>query len=171
MKNNFKVVDGVRSDEHVKSFTKCEYKPKKVQSQLTNMVVYDLETFNTDKAVPYASCICRKSNFSGKYNRDITQREYEKCTKDCIVFKGTDSINKMLDYVSQFKGETTKVNNKIVKKNSYLLAHKGSGFDSYVVLNNLHQWRTIVSLIKKRLAIVSLKIFNGYVDQNKMIPQ
>ena len=36
---------------------KYEYKPKKVQSQLTNMVIYDLETFNTDEAVPYASCI------------------------------------------------------------------------------------------------------------------
>ena len=51
---NFKVVGNVISDIHVKSFIKFEYKPKKVQSQLTNMVVYDIETFNTDGAVPYA---------------------------------------------------------------------------------------------------------------------
>ena len=108
---------------------------------------------------------------SEKYNRDITQREYEKCRKDCIVFKGTDSINEMLYYVLQFKGEAKKVSNKIVQNNIYILAHRGSVFDSYVFLNNLTQWRTVVSLIKDGLGIVSPKIFNSYVDQNKKIPQ
>ena len=131
----------------LKDFIKYEYKPKKVQSQLTNMVVYDLETFNTDKAVPYAKCIYRLNKLSGKYNRDITGQEYEKCRKDCVVFKGTDSINEMLDYVLQFQGEVKRNFNKIVKYNLYLLAHKGSGVDIYVVLNNLPQWRTVVSLI------------------------
>ena len=131
----------------LKDFIKYEYKPKKVQSQLTNMVVYDLETSNTDKAVPYAKCIYRLNKLSGKYNRDITGQEYEKCRKDCVVFKGTDSINEMLDYVLQFQGEAKRNFNKIVKYNLYLLAHKGSGVDIYVVLNNLPQWRTVVSLI------------------------
>ena len=103
------------------------------------MVFYDLDTFNSDKAVPYASCMYRLSKISGKYNRDVTQREYEKCTEDCIVFEGTDNINKLLDYVLQFKGEAKKVNKKIVNQNLYLLAHKGSGFDSYVILKNLPQ--------------------------------
>ena len=101
------------------------------------MVVYDLETFNTDKAFPYASCLCRLSRISGKYNRDLTQREYEKCRKDCFFFKGTDSFNEKLDYISQIKGDAKKVHIKIVKKKLYLIAHKGSGFDKYVVLNNL----------------------------------
>ena len=70
------------------------------------MAVYDLETFNNVEAVSNASCIYGLSQISGRYNRDITQREYEKSRKDCIVFKGTDSINEMLDYVSQFKGES-----------------------------------------------------------------
>ena len=39
---NFKVVDNVISDKHVKSCVQYEYKPKKVQSQLTNMIVYDI---------------------------------------------------------------------------------------------------------------------------------
>ena len=77
----------------------------------------------------------------------------------------------MLDYVLQFKGEAKNVNNKNVKYNLYLLAHKGSGFDSYVNWNNLPQWRTVVSLIKSGLGFVSLKIFNGYVDPLKKIPQ
>ena len=43
------------------------------------MIDFDLEAFTNDKAVPYATCIYRISKISGKYNRDITQREYEKC--------------------------------------------------------------------------------------------
>ena len=33
------------------------------------------------------------------------------------------------------------------------------------------QWRSIVKLIKNGSDIVSLKIFNGYVDENKKLPQ
>ena len=43
----------------------------------------------------------------------------------------------MLDHVLSLKGEPKKVNNRIVEYNLYLIAYKGSGFDSYVVLNNL----------------------------------
>ena len=46
----------------------------------------------------------------------------------------------MLDHVLSFKGEPKKVRKKIVENNLYLIAHNGSGFDSYVVLNNLPQW-------------------------------
>ena len=74
----------------------------------------------------------------------------------------------MLDHVLQFKGEAK---HKIVKYNLYIIAHDGFGFDSYVLLNNLPQWRTVVSLIKNGSGIVSLKNFNGYVDQAKKISQ
>ena len=57
IKDNFKVVDNVVSDKQGKSFIKYEYKPKKVKDPLTNIVVYDLETFNKIRAVPYCSCI------------------------------------------------------------------------------------------------------------------
>ena len=50
-------------------------------------------------------------------------------------------------------------------------AHNGSGFGSYVVINNLPQWRSVVKLIKNGAGIVSIKIFSGYVDQNKKIAQ
>ena len=103
---------------------------------------------------------------------EIYQKKYiRNVLNDCIVLKGLDNINKMLDYVLQFKGEPKRINNKIVKYNLYLIAHKGSGFDSSVVLNNLPQWRTVVSLIKNGLGVVSLKIINGYVDLVKKIPQ
>ena len=76
----------------------------------------------------------------------------------------------MLDYILQYKGEPKRNNNKIDKDNLYLIAHKRKGCDSYGVLNNLPQWRTF-ELIKNGSGIVSLKIFDGYVDQNKKIPQ
>ena len=61
IKDNLRVVDSVISDKHVKSYIKYEYKREKVQSQLTNMIVYDIETFNTIKCVPYANCTFRLS--------------------------------------------------------------------------------------------------------------
>ena len=74
----------------------------------------------------------------------------------------------MLDHVLSFKGEETKkVRNKTVEYNLYLIAHNGSELDSYGVLNYLPQWRSVVNLIKNGAGIVSLKIFNSYVDQNK----
>ena len=171
LKDNFKVVDNVISDKHVKGFIKYEYNPKKVKSPLTNIVVYDLETFNKIRAIPYCSCIYKLSKLSGKYHRDISEQEYQKCLNDCVVFKGTDCINEMLDHVLSFKGEPKNIKNKIVEYNLYLIAHNGSGFDCNVVLNNLPKWRSIVKLIKNGAGIVSLKIFNGYVDPVKKIPQ
>ena len=171
LKDKFKFVDNVISDKNVKSFIKHEYNPKKVKSPLTNIVVYDLQTFFKIRAVPYCSCIYKLSEISGKYHRDISEQEYQKCLNDCVVFKGTDCINEMLDYVLSFRGEPKKVKNKnkIVEYNLYLIAHNGSGFDSYVVLNNLPQWRSVVELIENGAGIISLKIFNGYVDEKKKL--
>ena len=120
------------------------------------MVVYDIETFSTIKCVPYANCIFRLSKISGNYHRDISEKEYQKCLNDCIVFKGLDNFNKMLDYVLQFEGEPKRINNKIVKYNLYLIAQKGSEFASYVVLNNRTHWRT-VNLIENGSGIVTYK--------------
>ena len=55
----------------------------------------------------------------------------------------------MLDYALEFKGEAKKINNKFVGYKLYLIAHNGSGFNSYVVLSNLPQWQTVVNIIKK----------------------
>ena len=54
----------------------------------------------------------RRSKLSGKHNRDITQREYEKCRIDCIVLNGTNCDNEMLYHVLEFKEQTKSVNKK-----------------------------------------------------------
>ena len=77
----------------------------------------------------------------------------------------------MLDHVLSFKGEPKKIKNKIVEFNLCLIAHNGSGFDSYVVLNNLPQWQSVVKLVKNGAGIISLKIFSGYIDQIEKNPQ
>ena len=123
----------------LKVFIKYEHKPKKAQSQLNNMIVYVLETFDSDKAVPYATCLDKLRKISGKYNRDITQREYEKCRKDCIVFKRTDSFNESYTMFYNSKEKLKKLIIKLLNNIFNLLAHKGSGFDIYVVFKNLPQ--------------------------------
>ena len=52
-----------------------------------------------------------------------------------------------------------------------MIAHNGSGFDSYVAVNNLPQWRRLVYLIENGAGITSIKFFSGYVDENKKAPQ
>ena len=108
LKLGFKVVAKIISDKHVKSFIKNEYKPKKVQSQLTILVVLDIEIFTTIRAVPYSICIKELIKISRKSRRGLTEREYQKCKIDCIVFKRTKCINKMLDHVLKIKAEAKK---------------------------------------------------------------
>ena len=81
--------------------------------------MYDLETFNKIRAVPYCSCIYKLSKVSGYYHRDISEQGYQKCLNDCVIFKGTDCINEMLDQVLSFKGESKKVKFKIVEYNTF----------------------------------------------------
>ena len=71
----------------------------------------------------------------------------------------------MLDHILEIKGECEKIINKIVDYTLYSMAHNGSGFDSYVVISNVPQWRSVVNLNKKGAGIVSPKIFKGYVDE------
>ena len=118
-KPTFREVDHVSSDKQVKSLNKYEDKPKKVQSPLTYIIVYDFETFNKDRAVPFSSGIEKLNNFSGKYHRDITQKENQTCLNDCDVLKGADCVIEMLDCVLSYKREPKKVNIKIIESNIY----------------------------------------------------
>ena len=53
VKGIFKIVDNYTTEENVKSQFKHEFAPKKIESHLTNFIVYDLEKHNTDRARPY----------------------------------------------------------------------------------------------------------------------
>ena len=117
LKLNFEVLDNILSDKLVKSFIKYEHSPKKLQTQINNMVNYDIETLNNIKCVPYAKFPFKIDKISGENNRDVTKRECEKCRNGCVVFNGVNCFNEMLDHVLEFKGKGKRINNKIVERN------------------------------------------------------
>ena len=49
-----RVVDNALSDKHVEGFDKYKSKPQKVQPHSTNLIFHDLESFNTNRCVPYS---------------------------------------------------------------------------------------------------------------------
>ena len=55
---------------------------------------------------------------------------------------------------------------KVLEYNLQLHAHNGSGFDTWIVLNNLPCNKRIVIIINNGKGLIELKVFNGYI-QNK----
>ena len=125
-----------------------KFKPKIIESHLTNFIVYDLETHNIDRARLYIRTFYRLSKLPGKYNCDLTPYEIEKCNGDTLVFDGDECVKNASDFFLKFKGEEPKnikiVNSKIVGNYSQLHAHNGSGFDTWIILNNLPCYKHIV---------------------------
>ena len=103
LKDNFKTIDNFISEENVNSHFKYEFIPKKIISHLTNFIVYDLETHNTDRTRPYVFSFYRFSKLGGKYNRDLTPYELDKCRQDTIVFDGDDCVTNILDFSLKLK--------------------------------------------------------------------
>ena len=136
---------------------------------MTNFIVYDLETHYTDRARPYCISLHRLSKLSGRNNRYLISYEIDKCKKDTIVFDGDNCVCNALDFCSKLKVEErrTSLNNKIVEYNLQLHAHNGSGFDTWIIFNNLPCDKHIVAIIKNGKGIIELKVFNGYVEKNR----
>ena len=122
---------------------------------MTNFIGCDLETHNTDRARPYCISFYRLSKIAGRYNRDLTPYEIDKCKKYTIVFHGDNCASNALDFCLKLKGEERKtINIKIVEYNLQLHAHNGSGFDSWIILNNLPCDKYIVDIIKNGKGIM-----------------
>ena len=54
----------------------------KTENDQNILIIYDLETFNTDRAIPYTVSCYPVSKSIGKYDRDLTNEEIEKCRND-----------------------------------------------------------------------------------------
>ena len=173
LKNNFKIVNNYITEENLNSHFIYDFKPKKIESHLTNFITYDIETYHSDRSKPYCMSFFRLSKIAGRYNRYQTPQELDKCRKDTIAFDGVDCINNALDYCLKLKGEERMVKNKIVEYNLQLHAHNGSGFDTWIIINNLRCDKHIVGdIVKNGKGIIEMKIFNGYIEKNKkQIPQ
>ena len=118
----------------------------------------------------YFFCFYRPSKLIGRYNHDLTPYEIENCKKDTNAFGGNNCVQKALDFCLKIKGEKRKVKNKIGEYNLQLHAHNGSGFDTWIILNNLPCDKHIVNIIKNGKSIIEIKVFNGYIGK-KQIPQ
>ena len=103
LKDNYKIVDNYITEENDHSHFIYEFIPKKIDSHLTNFIVYDLETHNTDTARPYVFCYYRLSKLAGRYNRNLSRDEVEKCKKDTIAFDGDKCVEKALDLCLKLK--------------------------------------------------------------------
>ena len=172
LKNILKTVDNFITEENVKSHFEYLYKPKKIEYHLTNFIVYDLETHNTLRTRPYVFCFYRSSKLAVRYNRDLTSDEREKFKKDTIAFDGDNCVEKALDFCLKLKGgEYKDKKGNVLEYNLQLKAHNGSGFDTWIVLYNLSCDKRIVNIIKNTKGIFELKVINGYIEENKKIPQ
>ena len=172
LKDNFEIVDNYITEENVKSHFEYIYKPKKIESHLTNFIVYDLETHNTDRARLYVF-FYRWSKLAGRNNRDLTIDEIDKCKKDTIAFDGDNCVDKAVDFCLKLKGEKLKdKKSKVLEYNLQLHAHNVSGFDTWIVLNDLPCNKRIVDIIKNGRGITSLRAFDRYIyNGNKQFPQ
>ena len=126
---------------------------------MTNFFVYDLETHNTDRARPHVFCFHRFSKLSGRYNRDLTPYEYDKCKKDTFAFDGDNCVEKALDFCLKLKREKYQdEKGKVLEHNLQLHAQNGSGFDTYTDLKNLPYDKRIVNIIKNGKGIIEIKV-------------
>ena len=91
----------------------------------------------------------------------------KKCKNDIFVFDGDAYVTKALDFLLKLKGEERKVKNKILEYNLQHHAHNGSGFDTWIVSNNLPCDKHIVDNIKNGNGIVCLGVFDGYIQNVK----
>ena len=96
----------------------------------------------------------RLNRISGRYERDPTQEELQKSIKYTIAFDGENCINNALDFCLKLKGDERKVKNKIVEYNLQMHAHNVSGFDTWIVLNNLPCDKQVVDIIKNGKVII-----------------
>ena len=89
---NFKLVNNFVNCYFVNKYVEYNFKPNTIESQLNNVCVYDIETYNKDRAVPYAIGFYPVSQLASKWNRDLTQDEIDKCLNDARLFEGENCI-------------------------------------------------------------------------------
>ena len=85
MKDNFKIVDNYITEETVSSHFEYIYKPKRIESHLTNLIVYGPETLNTERVRPYFMSFYRLSKIAGRYDRDPSKHEFKNLSKTLLL--------------------------------------------------------------------------------------
>ena len=76
---------------------------------MTIFIVYDIETRNTDRAIPYNMTFYRLKKLAGRYNRDLTPYEMENCKKDILAFDGDTCVSNAFDFLIKLKENHVKL--------------------------------------------------------------
>ena len=98
LKDNFNIVENFITEENGTCHFKYQFIPKKIDSHLSNFIVYDLETYSTDRARPYNIRFYRLSKIAGRFDRDPTQEELQKYINDTLPFMGDNCIGNALEF-------------------------------------------------------------------------
>ena len=133
---------------------------------MTHFIAFDLETYKQNEAIPYCVVFYRLSILAGKYNCDFTPQEIEKSEKDTLVIDDENFITKMIDYLLKKTREEGKLGNKVIEHNLEHNAHIGCGFDTWIVSNSLSCERSIVNMKKHARGVISINVFNGYIQNS-----
>ena len=81
IKSKTTIVKNRMSFGNSNSFLKYEYKPEKIESQVNNFAVYELENFYIVRALLYCVSLYRLNKIASKINRDIKLEEYRNYKK------------------------------------------------------------------------------------------
>ena len=109
------MIDNYKTEKKYYFHFNYEFIPKKTEYHLTNFIVYDLETHNTDRARPYNMTFYPLSKIAGRYERDPTRDELQKSIDGTIAFAGYNYIGNALSFCLKFKGEERKIKTKFVE--------------------------------------------------------
>ena len=92
----------------------------------------------------------------------------DKGEKDTITFDGDNCVVKTLDFCLKIKGDEYKdKKGKVLEKNLQLHAHNASGFDTWIVLNNLPCDEIIVKIKKTVKVLLKLKYSTDILRKTK----
>ena len=92
---------------------------------------------------------------AGRYTRDLTHDEKDKCKNINNAFDGDICVEKAIDFFLKLKGEEYKdKRRKFSEENLQIHAHNGSGFHTWIVLKSLPCDKRIVNRIKNGKGII-----------------
>ena len=105
----------------------------------------------------------RLVELAGRLNGDLTPYEIDNCKNVTFVFGVDNCVGNVLYFCLKLKREERRNAIKIVECNLQLLAHNGSCFDTWILINNLPCDKHIVDIIKNGKGIISSSVFIGYI--------
>ena len=135
---------------------------------MENLLHYDLETFNRDRALPCSVSFYPVSRILGKCDRDSTKEAIEICKNDRVVMEVEFCISQMFEYLKNYKGEPKRIKVKSMPMiggfDLKLIGNNGSEFDSWIISYNLPTCCRLINPIETAKGLNTEKILIRFCD-------